>query len=215
MNKDYHDYVIKDGVFVGKFEEMYKNCEDPWKQKDDVEKSYSKQCSIASIARISPKNVLEIGCGLGYYTAYMKNCFPDIEFTGMDISKTAIEKAKTMFPHIEFVVENVENLGIVLEEAEKKRRGYDVVILSEIMWYILDKCDAVIETMVSRLQGKHILINQTFYNGGQKYGREYFTTPDEMIEFIGLECIEEVVERTKGAGESFASHTLYKIGERK
>lgn len=29
-SKDYHDYVIKNGGFIGKFEEMYQNIEDPW-----------------------------------------------------------------------------------------------------------------------------------------------------------------------------------------
>ncbi len=27
-----HDFVIKDGRFIGKFEEMYSKCNDPWKQ---------------------------------------------------------------------------------------------------------------------------------------------------------------------------------------
>ena len=27
----YLDYVIKDGKFIGQFEEMYKNVSDPWK----------------------------------------------------------------------------------------------------------------------------------------------------------------------------------------
>lgn len=31
-SKDYHDYMIKDGKFIGKFEERYQNCEDPWNQ---------------------------------------------------------------------------------------------------------------------------------------------------------------------------------------
>ena len=27
----YQDFVIKDGKFIGQFEEMYKNVSDPWK----------------------------------------------------------------------------------------------------------------------------------------------------------------------------------------
>ena len=30
--KRYQDYVIKDGKFIGKFEEMYQKFEDPWHQ---------------------------------------------------------------------------------------------------------------------------------------------------------------------------------------
>ena len=28
----YQDYVIKDGKFVGEFEQMYKDFDDPWEQ---------------------------------------------------------------------------------------------------------------------------------------------------------------------------------------
>ena len=33
-SKDYHDYVFKDGKFIGAFEEMYQNVEDPWHHGD-------------------------------------------------------------------------------------------------------------------------------------------------------------------------------------
>lgn len=33
--KGYQDYVIKGGKFVGDFEGMYKDCENPWLQSDD------------------------------------------------------------------------------------------------------------------------------------------------------------------------------------
>ena len=31
-SNDYHKYVIKDGKFIGDFETMHQNCEDPWFQ---------------------------------------------------------------------------------------------------------------------------------------------------------------------------------------
>lgn len=33
-SKNYHDYVIRDGKFIGAFEKMYRNVEDPWHQGD-------------------------------------------------------------------------------------------------------------------------------------------------------------------------------------
>ena len=32
---NYHDYVIKNGQYIGKFNEMYKACDDPWGQSED------------------------------------------------------------------------------------------------------------------------------------------------------------------------------------
>ena len=32
----YQDFVIKDGKFIGEFEKMYQNFDDPWNQKKKV-----------------------------------------------------------------------------------------------------------------------------------------------------------------------------------
>jgi hypothetical protein len=37
---DYHDYVIKDGKFIGAFEEMYQNIDDPWHHGDATDIQY-------------------------------------------------------------------------------------------------------------------------------------------------------------------------------
>lgn len=41
-SKDYHDYVFKDGKFIGAFEEMYQNVEDPWHHGDATAIYYDK-----------------------------------------------------------------------------------------------------------------------------------------------------------------------------
>lgn len=33
-NSDFHNYVIKNGKFIGNFEEMYQHFEFPWDQKN-------------------------------------------------------------------------------------------------------------------------------------------------------------------------------------
>ena len=61
----YQDYVIRDGKFIGKFEEMYQDCDDTWYQSSMTETSYSRCNTINTIQRYKLSNVLEIGCGLG------------------------------------------------------------------------------------------------------------------------------------------------------
>jgi len=39
-SKDYHDYVIKNGKFIGAFEEMYQKFEDPWHHGDATAVQY-------------------------------------------------------------------------------------------------------------------------------------------------------------------------------
>lgn len=110
---DYHDYVIKDGKFIGNFEEMYKNCENPWKQKN-ILGSYSKLCSVTSLYRIQPKKVLEVGCGLGFFANFLKRMLPGTEIIGMDISQSAVDKARGQFPDMTFFQEEVSNIESVL-----------------------------------------------------------------------------------------------------
>ena len=93
--KDYQDYVIKDGKFLGNFEEMYEKVEDPWNQSIDknIEKSLSRQAVINFIDRNDIKSLVEFGCGLGNTTNFLHSQ-SGIKITGLDISKSAIRKSK-------------------------------------------------------------------------------------------------------------------------
>ena len=48
MTKKYQDYVIKDGNFVGDFEGLYKDFEDPWYQSKDEMLEDSRRIIIIS-----------------------------------------------------------------------------------------------------------------------------------------------------------------------
>ena len=89
--KKYADYFIKDGKFIGKFEEMYKSCEDPWNQT----KSYndlSRQMVANHINKNKIKSSVEFGCGLGKTMNFIYSK-TGINVIGIDISETCIKKA--------------------------------------------------------------------------------------------------------------------------
>ena len=94
IEKSYHDYVIKDGNFIGKFEDMYLDVNDPWMQSSQPNK-YSRMAGILHLKNGNIKSVLECGCGLGYYADWI-NRETGIVPKSVDISNTAIEKAKAM-----------------------------------------------------------------------------------------------------------------------
>ncbi|MBO6178024.1 MAG: class I SAM-dependent methyltransferase [Selenomonadaceae bacterium] len=134
----YQDYVIKDGKFIGEFEKMYQKFDDPWLQTKEAGISYSRANTVCSIRRFGAKNILEVGCGLGYFTAYLNEQCPSSRIIGMDISETAIEKARKKFPKVEFICGDLAKLdNSALEQ-------YDCIIFSEIMWYILDNIDDIL-----------------------------------------------------------------------
>lgn len=200
----YQDYVIKDGKFIGKFEEMYKMFDDPWHQKENLGMFYSKMLTPVTLRQHGIKRVLEMGCGLGAFTNYLKVSVPDCSIAGMDISETAIAKAKASYPEMEFYG------GGVLQFSENPDMGFEAVIFSEIMWYILADLDSAIKNLSEKFQNKLVIVNQAFYKGEQEYGNEFFTCLDEMVRYIPWKCLKKIsIDRIDDG--FYESHSVYRI----
>ena len=146
FSKDYHDYVFKDGKFIGDFEDMYKHSEEvPWNQDARLDTWHGKigQCVMESAFDDgSIKNIIEVGCGYGYILSRLK-VDKEIALTGFDISSTAIAKAQQLHPNHKFFVDDLVNLA--------HEEHYDLVICKENLWYVIDHIDKAIENL-ARLQ---------------------------------------------------------------
>ena len=204
---DYHDYVIKDGRLVGNFEKMYQECDDPWNQSKDLVASYSKMSCICSLANLKLKDVLEVGCGFGYYTDLMSRMLPDTTITGLDISKTAVEKARSLFPKIQFLKGNISGNDFQWGGVYR----YDGMIFAEVMWFLLKDFDMIRRRLRENFSGKYLLINQTFYYEGQQYGQDSFTTQDEMIDYVAFPVVYKIREDRADRKGSYCSHTVFKV----
>ncbi|MFN6038427.1 MAG: nodulation protein S NodS, partial [Bacteroidota bacterium] len=123
-NKTYHDYVIKDGKFIGKFDEMYNEFSDPWTQSAQPNK-YSRMAGIIHVKNFNIKSILECGCGLGFYADWIKK-ETNITPKSIDISAVAIEKAKKLFPNLDFEIANIST-------DLHKFKNYEAILLSEII----------------------------------------------------------------------------------
>lgn len=64
----------------------------------------------AHLRDLSPKTIVDIGCGPGNSTILLKNMFPDADLCGIDNSENMIEKAKATYPDIEFKLCSAEEL---------------------------------------------------------------------------------------------------------
>lgn len=97
--KRYQDLVIKDGKLIGHFDEMYKSFDDPWHQSEPGHNALSASRNIAmlNMAKYGVRSVVEFGCGLGYYTDLLRRSL-GLRVVGVDISSTAIDKARQRFP---------------------------------------------------------------------------------------------------------------------
>ena len=178
----YQDYVIKDGKLLAQFEQMYQDHEDPWHQIQEGLQS-DKAMAIHWMKTLGVQKVLELGSGLGEYTNYIQKAGFDV--LGVDISETAVKKAREKHPKCKFKVGNVLDLDIYHSFRP------DVVIMAEITWYILDMLDEYISFMKANFAGTYLIhLLVTYPPGIQKHGREAFTSLAEIKKYFGIDYLE-------------------------
>lgn len=205
MSADYHPYVIADGKLVGEWDEMYEACDDPWGQSTDA-RSWGRRKVVEYARRIDARSLLEVGSGLGFFTAELD--WEGFDVTGVECSPIALERARSLHPDLaaRFELARVErDLG--------RFAGVDAIVFAEITWYVLDHIDEILDDLMSNHGGAHLIHLLSFYAPGrQHYGREFFTTPDELIARFGLPVVAAEVEPPNELGD-YASVILFEVPE--
>jgi SAM-dependent methyltransferase len=179
----YQDYVIRDGELVGEFEEMYQDFDDPWHQLANTPSAPDKAAGLALLDRLGrqfgARRVVEIGCGLGRYAAAIAGAGFDV--TGLDVSETAVAKARELHPAPDFHVGAITDFDAIADLSP------DVLVLAETSWYVLGDLPAFVDFARERLPDAfllHLLV--TYPADVQRYGREVFTDLDGIKEFFAM-----------------------------
>lgn len=170
----YQDFVIKDGKLVGKFDEMYKIFDDPWDQSTRELSSNEKIIGLEILKRNNHKHVIELGCGHGHYTKRIKDIVETC--TGVDISVNAINRAAQKYPDCNFISSDIIN--------ELLYEKVDCIMMVEITWYVLEKLEKF-KSIISNHKGVGFFHTLTTYPAGsQRYGNEFFTNHDQIIDYF-------------------------------
>lgn len=192
-SKDYRNYVIKNGKFIGAFEEMYQNVEDPWHVGDATQVQYDIGLYLLKKRDVCNKggSILDVGCGLGAFTARLKGQMPNADIIGVDIAPTAIKKARKRYGNlgIEFKVLDIQ------KEYTGIRNTFDLIVLSQLMWYVLLDFKKIVNHLGEHCLSKngYVLVNQAFYKPEeQKYGKEVVSTVEDMLNLINLDIVDMV-----------------------
>jgi SAM-dependent methyltransferase len=169
-------FAEKDGAlqFVGDFDALYRSERDPWFQGDDrgpMAAYYlaSRRRIVRALfeTRATPSGRgLEIGCGHGHAIRHLRCHSPVHRWTGIDISKVAIEQARELCRGVEFGV-----CDIRIEPPHFE--PFDVVVMNQILWYVLTKIDATVHNAGRKLNtGGLFVVSQAFLTGEQRFGRD-------------------------------------------
>lgn len=131
MNKAYHRFVFNERGLVGDFEGMYRAEDtegfDAWGARDP--RHLRMRLVKEIIADYNFPTILDLGCGTGSFTAGLKRVNNTV--FGIDISPTAIKKARETYPDISFEVNNIATMHFGVG-------SYDLVSIQMVLAYIKD-----------------------------------------------------------------------------
>lgn len=179
--------------FIGDFDKLYREDEDPWEQSgranhpmtDYYNFSRGNICRalIDKVSEWGPfrfpgqgrgvgPRALEVGCGHGGALSYFQHNLPWLDWEGADISAVAIEQAKRMPYYIKGTPLHVWDVSDGSAYVSPTPL-YKVVVLNQMFWYILSRFDSAMSNCYTLLQeGGLLVISHAFLRGEQRYGKE-------------------------------------------
>ncbi len=204
----YQDYVIRDGKLVGEFEEMYRDFDDPWEQQSERDAT-DKAIGVALLRKNGHQRALEYGCGLGQYTDQLHHHLGAA--AGVDISPTAIAKARERYPAPSFLV------GGILGDAPLAEFRPDVLVFSQVTWLVLGDLAAFKKCLRRQSARGFLHLLHVYPPGVQKYGTDYFVDLEGILRYWSdvIDFVEwGEVRRTDDAGgaRTFFYGTIKSIG---
>jgi SAM-dependent methyltransferase len=193
---DYHPFVFRNGKFVGKFEEMYQQVKDPWHQQQ-VATGTKYDLILALTQRRSYATVLDVGSALGMFTNRLRRSQPQANLAAIDVSQTAVARAKQAYPEIDFRAMDI------LAGLSFRDDSFDLIMMLEVLWYVLGDVDRVMNELARVLApGGHICIALDMPEN--PVGREIISNADDLIRLVSqfFEVLEIVHFQDRAIGSN-------------
>jgi SAM-dependent methyltransferase len=105
-------------------------------------RKYRNQIILSEISKIPGTNLklLDFGCGTGDLLNILQKKFPKIEYTGLDISSEALNKARNKLPTVKFIQLDKDSNSLKLKS---KVTPQSVVIISEVLEHLSEPDEAL------------------------------------------------------------------------
>ena len=173
-----NDHIIQNNKFLRDFEGMYQNFSDPWNQNEEISRTsdlfiykiFSRKLNTLFANREEGLDFLDIGCADGnLFNDFVKQGLitrKDL-YLGIDISHTAINRAKTLIKneqkksiiYSQGDILNVENL---IQDYGHK----DIIFLFKTVYYLAPEIDSVITNLEKILNNNGVIfITYNFFEG--------------------------------------------------
>ncbi len=162
------------------YERLFQRVEDPWNfRRSPYERGRLERLLLAA-QKVTPKSVLEVGCAEGVFTERLLQISDEV--VGLDVSETALERARARNPGGDFRLAR-------FEEFETDRK-FDLAVCAETLYLFED-----VPAALSRLNrvARHVLLSYTLYK------RDKVDPYLEGLEFLHDEvftCWEIIMKRS-------------------
>ena len=114
--------------------------------------TFIKAIKKLKISNLEARKLLEIGCSSGYYSQILRFAELNINYSGCDISKHFIDRAKKSYPEHSFDVQDTTRL--TYEDS-----SFDIVVSGCCLQHILDYEEAISETV--RVSSEYVIFHRT------------------------------------------------------
>ncbi len=137
------------------FERRYSK-PDPWHYQTSPYEQLKYQRTLEILPKRDYKKILEIGCSEGIFTQKIAGFSQEV--LGVDISTTALKRAKQRCAHLTNV--HFQHIDIVKDEIEN---GFDLIFCAEVLYYlgqreVLQKiCEKLVGSLTA--EGYLVLVN--------------------------------------------------------
>ena len=113
-------------------------------------------CKVLSPIYAKEKKILDVACGGGHYLrSFLNRIDPNIDYTGIDATKSYIELARKAFPKRgEFKLGNIFNIPF-------SDKSFDVVMANNLLLHLPPNPIQALKELV-RVSSEHVIIRTTF-----------------------------------------------------
>lgn len=144
------------------------------------------QTVVALLQQLQPKSVLDIGCGEGYYTSAMQGCTD--QCVGVDIAKTAIQRAAKLNENVTWVVGTGATLPVQDRTIDVCTSLFSPIPQSEIVRVLRENGYLIVVTPAPRhlYELREALFEQVTLHEPQKFVEQLAA----QFKLVQSQCVE-------------------------
>ena len=169
--------------FVGDFEGLYRNVQDPWGQ-SGVSHEWGRYYHFSRGRIVNLLNdlaitgpVLEVGSGHGFAANFISRSLGGIKVSGMDISYEAVGRASGNFPNIHFFQGDITSNRL-------PNQKYEAIVMNQLLWYIVMSMEKAIDNCLKILVNPgYLIFSQAFLTDKQRFAADII---DGFVGFLAF-----------------------------